>query len=372
MGGDIKPERGQRRQRVLKARHTATLGVIGVDGAVGPALQDGCNKPRERPFRAALDEDASAVGVHPLHLSDPFHGGGDLLRQDVDDLGARVRAIGVIAAGHVGGDRPLRRPDVETLKHRLQRRRGRGHNAGVKRVTHGQRVHGDAPRDECLDRRLDRLRRTGDDGLRGAVFVGRHNVPGDLRQHLLDLVHAGCDPRHPALVVDLNPGHLPTPGTDRHQRITEAQNARRDRRRVLAQGVPRHHVRKNPVRGQQPQDRHVDGQRGRLRDLRVPKPLELLFFGNFGVASDEITKGSPKFGRHHFVRFIKRRRDNRVHFGQVQTHVDVLRSLAGEQKRHFAVVGRFLDVNAPPAQQLRRTVLSQHLQRPLNLIPTAR
>ena len=62
--------------------------------------------------------------------------------------------------------------------------------------------------------------------------------------------------------------------------ILEAEDARRDRRGVLAERVTRDHIEHDAVRREQTHQRDVDGQGRGLGYLGVPEPLELLLFGD--------------------------------------------------------------------------------------------
>ena len=72
LGPDRQAEGEQPGQGVAEAGHPAPLGVVGVQGAVGPALEDRHGEPGQHPLGAALDEHPGAVLVHPLHLAGPL------------------------------------------------------------------------------------------------------------------------------------------------------------------------------------------------------------------------------------------------------------------------------------------------------------
>ena len=117
---DLKAQRRERSQRILKALQTTTLRMVCVDRSVRPALEDGRYKARERTLGAALDEDARTICVHPLDLSNPLDRRGYLLGQRLDDLLASILSGGVIATGHIGGDRASRSPNIQPLEDLLE------------------------------------------------------------------------------------------------------------------------------------------------------------------------------------------------------------------------------------------------------------
>ena len=193
--------------------------MIGVDGPVRAALEDGGDEARERTLGTTLHKDPGPVRIHALDLSDPLDRAGDLLGEDVDHLISAVRPCRVVATRHIGGDRTPRRLDVEPGEHSPERHRGRSDNLRVKGMAHRQWIDRDIPRPKRLDRRLDGPRSTRDDRLARAVLVGWDHIARDLREHGLDLLHAGRDSSHLAAVVDLNRSHLPAPSADRDERI---------------------------------------------------------------------------------------------------------------------------------------------------------
>ena len=97
------------------------------------------------------------------------------------------------------------------------------------------------------------------------------------------------------------------------------------------------HVGLDAVSGQEPGQRQVGGQHGRLRD----RGLAQIVFG-FGdgigvglVNEDEFAERLAEQRRHHAIGFGKSFGHNRLRRAERSQHVHVLRALAGIQERHL-------------------------------------
>ena len=348
-------------QGVAEGPHAAALGVVRVVGAVGAALEDGHGKAGEGALGATLDEDAGAVLVHALQLGGPLDGRADLRAQGVDDVLDRVRAARVVLAGHVGRDRAARGLQAQAAQHVLQRVARRRDDGAVERVADGQAVDRDAAGAEALDRLVDRVGRTCDDGLAGAVLVRGDDVPGDLGQHFLDHVDVGGDAGHLARIIELDAGHLATARADGEQGLLERHDARGHGGAVLTQGVSRDHVGVDAVAGEQAQDRDVQRQGRRLAVLGAPEG-ELLLLGVLAVPEHDVV-GDPlaQGGDQDAVGLVEGLLDQGVGLGEVEAHVEVLAALSGEQEGDLAVDRHILEVDAAGPEQVGVLLLGHDL-----------
>ena len=126
-------------------------------------------------------------------------------------------------------------------------------------------------------------------------------------------------------------------GADRFQRVCEGKRAGRNQRAVFAQAVSHRHVGLDAVSGQQPRQRKIDGQHGRLRD----RGLAQIVFGlgdGVGVSlvdEDELAERLAQQRSHHAIRFGKSLGHDRFGGAQRLEHVDVLRTLAGIEERNL-------------------------------------
>ena len=286
-------------------------------------------------LRADFDEDPRAGGVHRLQPLHPLHRRGDLLLQQVFDLGHAGR---VELAGDVGHQRQARRGDVHAVEHLAQRRAGRGDNAGVEGVADRQLHRLVAALLEQLDGLLDGLALAADDRLGVAIDVGRDDVAADLMQRGLDDLVGGQNGGHPAVVVHLDPRHLAPTAGGGFQRFGEGQDAGGHQRAVLAQRVAHDHVGGEAVVGQQPADGLVQRQHGRLGDLRLHQVEVGLIDGRFVVAVNEqiAAQRAAENGLHDGVGLVQRGLDRGREGGQLAPHVDVLAALAGEEEGQLA------------------------------------
>ena len=121
------------------------------------------------------------------------------------------------------------------------------------------------------------------------------------------------------------------------------------------------------MRREQTHQRDVDGQGRGLGYLGVPESLELLLFGDVGIATNEVRQRATQLLGHDLVGFIESGLNHWVLRREVQTHVDVLRALSRKQERDLAVRGGLLDVDAPTPKHLYRSTLTEDLERALDL-----
>ncbi len=183
-------------------------------------------------LRADLNEDADARVVHCLETLHPLHRRGDLLFQQILDL---ILACRIKTTGDVGDEGQSWRSDMHPIKHLAQWRAGRGHDPRMEGVADRQ-LHGlVAAFLEELDGRFNGQALAADDGLAGAVDVGRDDVAVDLLEGRLDDLERSQHGGHPAIVVYLHLGHLAAASGGRFQRLGEGQDARRYQSAVLAQ-----------------------------------------------------------------------------------------------------------------------------------------
>ena len=184
---------------------------------------------------------------------------------------------------------------------------------------------------------LDGLARAADHRLAVAVDVGDHHVAVDRLQDSLDFFERRKDRGHPAVVFHRHSGHSAAAGADGFQRILEGKGAGRDQRAVFAQAVSHGHVGLDAVSGQQPGQRQIGGQHGRLSDRGL---AQILFGLGDGVGvglvdEDELAERLAEQGRHDAVGFGKGFGHDRFGGAERLEHVDVLRALAGIQERHL-------------------------------------
>ena len=267
-----------------------------------------------------------------------MHRGSDLFFQQILDL---VLACRVEIAGNVGDQRQPWRGDVHPVEHLAQRRAGRGDDAGVEGVTDRQ-LHGlVAALLEELDGRFDGFAFAADDGLTGAVDVGRNDIAVDLLKRRLDDLEGSQHGGHPAVVVHLDLGHFaPAPG-GRFQRLGEGQDARRYQRAILAQRVAHDHIRLKAIVGQQAADGLVESQHGWLGDLRLHQVEVGLTDGGLVVGIDKQIGGQrlAQDGLHDGVGLIERGLHRGGDGRQLATHINVLAALTREEESQLAGFG---------------------------------
>ena len=365
---DRETEREQRRERVEEREHAAALGLVGVERAMRAVLEDVDDKAAQRALGTTLDEDARAIGVHALDLGDPLDRARDLTGEDVDRGVAGARTRGVVTAVDVGRDAATRLTQVQARQYATQRLGGRRDDARVEGVADRQRVHGQTAAAEGFDRRFHGLALAGDDGLSRAILVGGDDVARDLRQDRFHGLDVGRDAGHLAEVRQLHRGHLASARRNGDERVFKGQHAGRDGSAVLAEAVTRDHFRTNAERGQQAQQRDVDGQRGRLADLGLPQAIKLLFFGDRRVAPDQLGERAPELRGHHRVGFREGLRDDREVGREVEAHVDVLRALTGENKGQLPIARHIFNVHAALTEQVIALALLHRLNHAIQLL----
>ena len=265
-----------------------------------------------------------------------LHRGCDLFAELVEHgLARRVGRVEV--AGDVGDQRDARRPHVETLQRRHEWHRRRSDDGRVERVTHRDpgRLH--VGGGECVDGCEHGVGGAADHRLVVGVDVGDDDVPGGLVDDPFDLGERAEDRCHRTVVLDRERSHFSAPGTHGFQRGVERERASGDERAVLSQAVPHHHVGVHAVRGEQPTDGGVGRQHRGLGDLSLEQLLLELGDGRGIVAVDEDVRRqrTTEQWRHHVIRLLERLGDDRFAGTKLVEHVDVLRSLAGIEERHF-------------------------------------
>ena len=187
---------------------------------------------------------------------------------------------------------------------------------------------------ERLDRALDRVGRAADDRLAVAVDVGDDDVAVDGADDPLDLGQRAEHRGHRAVVPHRQVRHLAAAGADGLERGVEGQRTGRDERAVLAEAVAHHHVGVHAVGGEQPGQREVGREHGRLGDLGLQQLLLQRRDGFGVVAVDEDVGGqrAPEQRGHDPVGLGEGLGDDRLRARSALEHVDVLRALAGVEE----------------------------------------
>ncbi len=322
-------------QCLMETQRPALARMIGgqhVDIAF--ALEDIHSQGAQDALWANLDEEARSLGVEPFDAAHVLYRRGHLIRQEVQDFLAPGR---VQVAGHVGGDGQFRRLDVHLLDDLAQRPAGRGDDTGVESVRNRNLGGLKTGSQESLDSGFHGGRLAANDALHRAVQIGNHHVAGDGRQDGVHLPQRRGDGGHTAGIGQRDARHLLAACADDLQRLRQVQDARRHQGGVFAQTVPDDEIGTEAVFLHQPQQRHVDGQDGRLGDDGVAQ-FQLRLFERFPVAVGEDVTGqrTAQDRRHGRVGLAEGFGHQRFQIAQVAQHVDVLRTLAGEEEGHFA------------------------------------
>ena len=172
------------------------------------------------------------------------------------------------------------------------------------------------------------------DALRVAVDVGGDDVAVNLGQRGLHDVQGGEDEGHFAVVVHADFAHFAATGGGGFQIVLEGHNAGSHQRRILPKRMSHYHVRVEAVGLQQPQQRRVQCEHRRLRDLRLHQIKFRLHecVGIVAVHEDIIGQRFAQNRRHHAVRLAEHLRHDGCGADQVAPHVHVLAPLTGEEK----------------------------------------
>ena len=323
-------------QRLVQAGQGTLARVVGKEnGRIAGLAEDVLRQGLEHALGTHLDIDPGSLAVEGLDALDELDGRGDLLAQDLDDLGRRRR---VALAGDVGHDRDARRADLHVGDDALERFARRGDDLGVKSVRNRDLDGALVGRLEGGDRVVDGGGGAADHDLGGAVDVGQHHVAIDPGQHLFYLRERGKDGGHTAVVFHRDLAHLAAARAHDQQGVGKGEHAARHQGRVFAQAVPDHHLWHDAKAAQQAGQGDVDGQHRRLGDGRVlesllssvDRPLVL------GIDKDIVGQGATKQGRHDIVRLAEGVGDDRIELAQLAHHVHVLRALPGEHKGDLA------------------------------------
>jgi hypothetical protein len=185
-----------------------------------------------------------------------------------------------------------------------QRLAGRGDDAGVEGVAHGE-AHGTRKPffsktaiTACRPRRWPRRTHIG-----AAVDVGRDDVAVTLLSDCLHLFVRRQNGRHLALVVHADLGHLRAARGRGFQRMGKGHDPGGNQRRVFAQRVAHHHVGLKAVALQQLVDGDVHRQHGGLGDFRLHQVKGGLVdgVGVVGVYKDVAGERLAQDRRHHRV-----------------------------------------------------------------------
>ena len=184
---------------------------------------------------------------------------------------------------------------------------------------------------------LDGFARAADDRLPVAVDVGDHHVAGHGLQDSLDFLQRGKHCGHAALVFRSKAGHFTAAGADGFECVRKGKCVGGKQRSVFAQAVSYGEVWRDAISGQQPGQRQIGRQHGRLSDGSLAQIVFGLGHGG-GVGlvhEDKFAERLAQQRRHHAIGFGKNFRHNRLHCAEWLQHVHVLRALAGIQERHL-------------------------------------
>ncbi len=254
-------------ERLVETQQVALAGMVGgKHNDIRFILEDIHGQRTQDALGADLDEHARPLLVQAADAAHVLDGRGHLLGQDVQDFLAPGR---VQVAGHVGDDGQFGRLDVHLLDDPAQRLAGRSDNARMEGVRDGDLGRLETRCQESLDGRFHGGGLAADDALHRAVQVGDHHVAGDGFEHRLHLLQRGRDSGHAAGIGQGDARHFLAAGADHLQGFGQREDARRHQRGVLAQAVSDDEIGPEAVFFHQPQQRHVDGQDGRLGDDRV-------------------------------------------------------------------------------------------------------
>ena len=318
-----------------------------------------------------LDEHPRPVQIQRLQTLHELHGRRHLPAQDVDHLGFHARSHRIEVPTQVGHDRDLRRAEVEPGQYLLQRRRGGGHDRGVKGVAHRQQHHVMAGAAERGNRLFHRDAGPADDGLAAAVDVGDDDVAVDAGEDLFHLPEWSEDGGHQAPVLDLEVDHLPAARAHRFERIGERQGAGSYQSPVLAEAVAHHEIRAKPVFRQEPGDGAIDRQHRWLGDLGAAQVLVGLGHRGLVVGVDEhvVAQGPPGQQRlHDPVGLVEDLGDGRIGLRQRPQHVGVLRTLSGVEEGHLRPRAAASEDATRPQQLPGSAVAGQGPLRPPGLV----
>ncbi len=269
---------------------------------------------------AQFQEAGDALGVQAPHpVGEPDR---------LADVPHPVAGRGEFGTGGLAGEVRDHRDERTAVRQRLgdlaELRQHRVHQGGVEGMADRQLLYTGTLAGQRGGDLLDRLRRTGDhDGARPVHRGDRDTV----HQGGADLVLAGLDRDHGSA---LGQG-VHEPATGRHQRagVVETQDARDVGGGDLADRVAEERVRADAPRLHQAEQRHFDGEQGRLREPRtVQQPV-------LPVEDDRLQRPAQLRvqARGHRVEGV---REDRVRGVQLTPHRDALRALAREQQREAA------------------------------------
>ena len=196
-------------------------------------------------------------------------------------------------------------------------------------MTHRERHHLGAVVGEDLHRLAHRIAGASDHGLLAAVDVGGDDVAVDCVEGALDVLDRGKDGSHQPTVFDVDVRHLASAACNSVQRVVVGERPCGNERAVLAEAVTHHHVRVDAVGRQQLREGEVDGQHGRLGDLRFPQlHVALLHRGRvIGVGEDVVGERLAEDRLHDCVGIAEGLLDDRLAVAERIEHVDVLGAL---------------------------------------------
>ncbi len=271
---------------------------------VGPQLHEPRDTLRRQSLDTVIETDGLTDMPHPVVRRGQFTGFRDPARDVRDD---RQRRLRVRQAGQ---------GLTEVSEHRLHQRR-------VESVRHPQPADPAPLLTERLRHRLDRVLGSRDDHRRRTVDRSdRHTLDGlQMRQHLrLGRLHS----HHRAALRQ----RLHQPPTSSHQstRVRQREHTRHMRGRHLTDRMTGNELRPNPPRLDQPEQRHLDGEKTRLR---VRRPIQ----NRRVVAPDHLTQRPLQVRVQPGAHRVERLREHRETLVQPTPHPQTLRPLPREQER---------------------------------------
>ncbi len=336
---DLDPFAREHGERIHQGLNRGSFVVVRGDRLVLAVVAEHvAHKAGGRTAWATLDEHPRPLRVHVLDLRDELHRRLELLAEQVDDRRLRV---GVVARVHVRQNRDLRCLDVQSAKRVLERDTGWRDDRAVERVRNRDLPSVDPRSRELLDRGFDRARVAGDHGLSVAILVGGNDVALDALEHRLNLVRAGGDGRHLAIVLDLDVSHLAPARTDRVERLRECHHSRSDARCVLAERMAHDHRRSETEGAEQAKHRDVRREHRRLADLGLSQTQLGCFTLLVGLrlGPGECRERRSDQGLENSVCLLESLPNHREELREVFVHPQELRSLAREQKCDRALRG---------------------------------
>ncbi len=160
-------------------------------------------------------------------------------------------------------------------------------------------------------------------------------------------------PHRPHHTTGRKPLHQPTPSSHQSSSISQTQHTRRIRGRDLPHRMTRHHIRLQPPRTHQSQQRHLKRKDRRLRPTRLLQPRRI-----------ETTQRKTQRPTH----LVISRREHREHLIQLPAHTHPLRPLPGEHHPQPALSSNtphhhITEHHRTPLQHRTRRQRHTHIQR---------